>query len=193
MRFLPSSRETVWAALLLAGWSCSSAPQPNGASAENRNAAESSAAVPRSVSNSLRLRVEPGRDEPLTVVVTVHNDGEALRLFDEPQFYSFVVMTPSGTVLEPEVNRRIARISSEPVLLEQGGSIRREFHLLCGPDGTPGPIGVCDWRYVPTGEGVYRVMARYEALLWGADRRTDGEDEIVVESDTVRIAYSGKL
>jgi hypothetical protein len=119
----------------------------------------------------------------------VENHGSQVRFLDDSQFYSFTVISPSGAAVQPIVNRHVTRISSEPVVLETGTAIRRKFNLLCGPDLVAAAADHCDWRYAPTAEGVYRVVARYESPFGGSELPMDGGGEIEIESDTIQVRY----
>jgi hypothetical protein len=176
-----------WVLLLTVGWSCSATPRHEARSERETTAAQPTAALVHPPTTSVTLAAESNPRAPFSIITTVRNGGRMLEFWDDSQFFSFVVIGPSGTILEPEVNRHVTRMIP-PIELKEGELITREFHLLCGPDGLPGPTGACDWAYKPSEHGIYWVVVHYDAPQWWSER--DGESEINLQSDTVELTYT---
>lgn len=139
---------------------------------------------------TIRLNPRPrARDGSVVVDVVMVNGRTPMHIVDEPEFYTFGIVAPSGAILRPHIYSRSSHMRSPPRFWAPGDSVLRHFDLACGPERSSSTALPCNWAYAFTESGTYKLVARYEADAVIDKSGHLGAAELQLESDTVHISF----
>lgn len=122
------------------------------------------------------------------VAVLIRNTGTPVTIRNDPSYYSFLVLNPTGQRILAAVSYYEAPdLGTTPtVMLPHNGLIGDVFNLACArpPFDPIRSVNRCMWRFSLTDPGKYRVVAHYRVphVRTGKDGPSQAID---LESDTV--------